>query len=72
MEVTINKEVDCNLLKRRWEAMRYVENIHRMYVSSTTEIIKQNWFARFKQILGLKYQPIYTFMRRVKRKFYKK
>lgn len=64
----LNSKVDCELLRRRWDDMRYIESVHRMYVSQPTAILKQNWYAKLKQVLRLKYPAVYHLSRKVKRR----
>lgn len=67
LEEILDCKVDYELLKKRWDDMRYIENIHRMYVSQPVVVYKQNWYAKFKQTLRLKYPYLYHLFRKIKR-----
>lgn len=58
-------EVNKDLLKKRWDDMRYVENVHRMYVSQG-DIMKQDWYSKFKYNLRLNHPSVYILLRKIK------
>lgn len=67
LEEILSDRVDYALLKKRWDDMRYIENIHRMYVSQPVVLQKQTWYMKFKQTLRLKYPFVYHLARKIKR-----
>lgn len=67
LEEVLRLEVDKELLKKRWEDIRYIEDIHRMYSPGNGETIKQSGYARFKTYLRLNHPSAYIFLRKLKR-----
>lgn len=63
----LEAETDQEMLKKRWEDMRYIENVHRMYVSGETRIEKLKLYAKVKQYLRLKHPAVYTSLKKAKR-----
>jgi hypothetical protein len=63
--------VDVNLLEERWNAMRYIENIHRCYMPTVAAPAAENsirkLFARKSKNWLKRHTPkVYNFLDRVK------
>lgn len=67
LETVVNSDVDFALLKRRWDDMRYVENVHRMYVSQNYNIRRSgSYYYKFKRYLENRHPNCYILLRRIK------
>lgn len=67
LDKVLHLEVERDLLKRRWEDMHYIEDVHRMYSPGDGKGIKQSRYAKFKTYLRLKHPSAYIFLRKLKR-----
>ena len=67
LEKVLLQKTDGELLKRRWEDMRYIEDVHRMYSAGNGESVKQSGYARLKTYLRLHHPSVYIFLRKLKR-----
>lgn len=67
MEEVLNDRLDVELLIRRWNDMKYIENVHRMYVSYADNS-DNSFYKKVIRKLEHKNPKIYLFLRRVKRK----
>ncbi|EOS23719.1 hypothetical protein C804_05408 [Lachnospiraceae bacterium A4] len=66
LEEVLKTDVDNNILKRRWEDMRYIEDVHRMYVVSKKVNSEGSKYYRFKRYLENNHPKIYIFLRKIK------
>lgn len=63
----INTRIDEDLLKNRWDDMRYIENVHRMYVIQGQNAGEsQSRFYRFKRYLENHHPNLYILLRKMK------
>lgn len=71
LEEILEAKVDTEILKERWEEMRYLENIHRMYVQNVEQPGKRPFTTRVKNTLSVKFPGVYHVLRGMKNRWKK-
>lgn len=72
LEEILKEDVDLDVLKQRWEEMRYLERVHRCYMPSQITKYKISVRTRVISILKNYFPMIYKILRNIRRKVYEK
>ncbi len=72
LEEILKEDVDLDVLKQRWEEMRYLERVHRCYMPSQITKYKISVRTRVISILKNYFPMIYKILKNIRRKVYEK
>jgi len=72
LEEILKEDVDLDVLKQRWEEMRYLERVHRCYMPSQITKYKISVRTRVISILKNYFPMIYKILKNTRRKVYEK
>lgn len=72
LEEILKEEVDLDVLKQRWEEMRYLERVHRCYMPFQITKYKISVRTRVVSILKNYFPMIYKILKNIRRKVYEK
>lgn len=72
LEEILKEDVDLDVLKQRWEEMRYLERVHRCYMPSQITKYKISVRIRVISILKNYFPMIYKILKNIRRKVYEK
>lgn len=72
LEEILKEDVDLDVLKQRWEEMRYLERVHRCYMPSQITKYKISVRTRVISILKNYFPMIYKILKNIRRKIYEK
>lgn len=72
LEEILKEDVDLDVLKQRWEEMRYLERVHWCYMPSQITKYKISVRTRVISILKNYFPMIYKILKNIRRKVYEK
>lgn len=72
LEEILKEDVDLDVLKQRWEEMRYLERVRRCYMPSQITKYKISVRTRVISILKNYFPMIYKILKNIRRKVYEK
>ena len=72
LEEILKEDVDLDVLKQRWEEMRYLERVHWYYMPSQITKYKISVRTRVISILKNYFPMIYKILKNIRRKVYEK
>lgn len=72
LEEILKEDVDLDVLKQRWEEMRYLERVHRCYMPPQITKYKISVRTRVISILKNYFPMIYKILKNTRRKVYEK